>query len=207
MDYYLCGEFDQLIGDLNTAIPNLRPDDCLAVDMADVCWNLAQSEFIKKVFDATEVGRYYLEMRRELERHPVVTKSGGIDKQPNLDGWTDWVPIKKRHNDDFMDRIKMLPRTKQVDVIVTAAADKLKTQGKFADPGDVISTFAPVGYKPEGEKHNPFRFDTILFFSTSGGEYYIQALKNRGKRIFPKTMIPEGYSAMQVWSEESVIKR
>jgi len=207
LQYYLATSMDEMIADLNDATLKCMPGDWIVVDMAARVWDLAQSEFIRKVFDASEVGRYYLEMRRELERHPVITKSGGVDKQPNLDGWTDWVPIKKRHNEDFMDVLKMLPRKKGVHVLVTTSADQLKTQGKFADKGDTISVFGKVGYKPEGEKHNPHRFDTILFLSKAGGEYYVTCLKNRGRKEFGQTLIPEGYSFFEVYLEESTVQK
>uniref|UniRef100_A0A6H1ZSD7 Putative ATPase domain containing protein n=1 Tax=viral metagenome TaxID=1070528 RepID=A0A6H1ZSD7_9ZZZZ len=105
--------------------------------------------------------------------------------------------IKKLHNDDFMD---IVTRQVQCNILATSSAVRLDSD----DDTDIKSTYVKVGYRPEGEKHNGYRFDTILFLWKQDEKYYIESVKNRGQNAFNKTQLirDSAYNTYLVSSEK-----
>ena len=68
--------------------------------------------------------------------------------------------------------------------------------GQKMEDEETMDTFGDIGFKPDGEKNNQFRFDTILYLSKSrvnGKEtFYVESPKNRGMKAFGRVKVNGG---------------
>jgi len=145
------------------------PDNWLLIDMVGRLWEMAQSY---------EVGEVYGKRASEflLGARAAAVEAAKLGQPPSMPT-PDWNVIKKFHNDDFMDLV--CARWKS-NIVATTGADPIIQE--WARPED-ISFFGPLGYKPDGEKRNIHRFDTIMFLVERKGDRQFSTLKDRGRKL------------------------
>ena len=148
---------------------NHKPGDWVVIEMIGRFWEMAQSYVISEVY-GSKAGEYLL-----LARQKAVQDSK--KNQPATMPSVDWNVVKKLHNDDFIDRILS---EWDVNVLITTSADPLIRE--FDDP-KIMSQFESVGYKPDGEKRNSHRVDTVMFMTLNAKGRQITTLKDRGRAL------------------------
>lgn len=153
-----------------------RKDDWVGIDMADSPWELAQEDFIEKIFDM-DIGEYFIQARKKMKADAKSLYSG---KDPALKGWADWPVIKARYNDYLRALVYRVPS----HLIMTASAKGVEEDA----PEDVKSLYGSFGVRPNGEKTLSHKPDTVLLCSwgTYIGEAYwmLSTIKDRGGRKY-----------------------
>jgi hypothetical protein len=98
-----------------------------------------------------------------------------------FDGLQDWPLIKRIHNELFMD--DMVVYSKFNVMCATAAKDymPMEKMPKTGIPSIYASKF---GIKPDGEKHNIYRFDTqVVVYRKPDGGYWFRLVRDRGRTV------------------------
>lgn len=150
----------------------IKPTDWLIIDMLDTCWDYVQSHFVREVFNK-KIDDYFVEARKNT--------GSAAKKLEALKGWVDWVVINKIYQ-DFINNI-MFNMT--CNVLVTAKASKLGND----EDNDTLDIFSIVGFKPDGEKRNPYRVHTVIYLSHIFDGYHITTVKDRGRKAFDNDML------------------
>ena len=169
IECFECDNFKNILGALDLTISNAQKGDVIIVDMLSVLWEWAQSDYTKQVF-GDDMSEFYITRRKEL-----IDKGG---KAGVFDGWKDWVGIKLIHNQDFID---ILVRQTGADLICICGAKEVEMND--TDKGKMVKNptiFTPIGFAPEGEKHNEHRFDSIFYMWAGETCWYMRAPKFRG---------------------------
>lgn len=126
----------------------LTPSDWMTFDMMGVFWDLAQNSFSKAVFGESPA-EHILALRKDAKRADF----GGFD------GLTDWTVIKRMHNEDIFDDAL---RWSDFNVFGTTSLTDFSPKEKVPKTGLDGIMVKEFGKKLEGEKHNKFRFRTIV---------------------------------------------
>jgi len=126
----------------------LTPDDWMTFDMMGVFWDLAQNYFSRAVFGESPA-EHIISLRKEAKRADF----GGFD------GLTDWTVIKRMHNEDIFDDAL---RWSDFNVFATTSLTDFSPREKVPKTGLDGIMAKEFGKKLEGEKHNKFRFRTIV---------------------------------------------
>lgn len=183
LESFECNNFKGVIGALKLTLENSQQGDVIIVDMLTTVWSWAQENYTMQVFDE-DISEFYMTRRKELLRE----KSG----KGAFDGWKDWVGIKMLHNKDFIDE---LVRQTGAELISICSVKEVEMndleKNKMVDKPTI---FTPVGFAPEGEKHNDHRFDRIIYFWRGVDNWYIKAPKWRGNTdlMLKRITVPKG---------------
>ena len=156
-----------------TIKPKLKTDDWIVVEHLGNIWSRAQDGFADEVFQK-DIGQYFLEQRKKMKE--------GAKRLDALEGWTDWAVINKLHNDDFL--IPVCFET-PAHVYMTTAVTTVEPRDR--EDSEVKAFYGDTTIRLEGQKHNPFRAQTILMFKATGSKdsrkYYMSTfLKDRGRK-------------------------
>ena len=146
-----------------------RPGDWVIVDMIDALWSFVQNWYTQKVF-GKDYDEYMLQVRQAV-------KDKDPKKLETLKGWTDWNVI----NPTYQDAINRMFYEFDCNIYVTAKSVQYSSSSDDKDYADMKEMFASVGLKPEGEKRNPNRTHTVLFFNNDFDGYYVTTIKDRGR--------------------------
>lgn len=169
IEVFECNTFKNVIKALKLTLENAQKGDTIIVDMLSIIWDWAQENYTLEVFD-NDVTSFYLARRKDR-----IAKSS---KKPVYEGWQDWIGIKLLHNHDFIDE---LVKQTGADLICICGAKEVDMNEPGKPPKVLNPTiFTPIGFAPEGEKHNEHRFDTIVYFQCGEDNWYIKAPKWRG---------------------------
>jgi len=155
-----------------TIHPKLKSGDWLSVEHLGNIWGLAQGGFADEVF-SKDIGQYFLEARKQM--------APGGKKLEALKGWTDWTVINKLHNDDFMIPVCY---DNPAHVIMTTSISIVDANAK--EEAEIKAAYGETNIRLEGQKHNPFRAQTILMLLAHGSgdkrKYTMSTLlKDRGR--------------------------
>jgi len=149
-------------------------EDWICVDGLNRWWEEAQKYYIEQIF-GTSRADYFMMKRREAEEAQKTSVT-------MLEGWKDWSIIKKIHNDPLED----LAHRRICNVMMATRARSLEQ----TDGLEVRTHYQHVGFRPEGEKGNPYRFDTFIL---------LEALKkgqgNDESIVFALTTLRDRWSA------------
>lgn len=170
--YKVARQWDDVEAFVEDVGPKQTPKDWIFIDMLGRFWEMAQNVEVSAVHGVS-MGQKMLEARKQLVEDAKLQAPGSLP-QP------DWTVIKRLHNDDFIDR---LTSSWDANIVATTSLDKLDTA---RDDALLVSIFATYGYKPDGEKRNPHRFDTIMFIEQAGQKRTYTTIKDRGRPIFNK---------------------
>jgi len=165
---YQCGVADAW----KTIKPKVKPDDWVIVEHLGNIWARVQDGFADEVFEK-DIGQYFLEKRKELK--------AGAKRLDALEGWTDWAVINKLHNDDFVIPVCF---ENPAHVYMTTAFTTVEPKAK--EDFEIKAFYGDSTIRLEGQKHNPFRAQTILLFKATGSRdsrrFYMNTfMKDRGR--------------------------
>lgn len=152
--------------------PKVKPEDWIVVEHLGNLWARVQDGFADEVFEK-DIGQYFLEKRKAMKQ--------GAKKLEALEGWTDWSVINKLHNDDFIVSICF---ESPAHVYMTTAFSIVEPRAR--EEAQLKAFYGETSIRLEGQKHNPFRAQTILMFKASGSQdsrnFHMNTfLKDRGR--------------------------
>lgn len=154
---------------------SLSPNDWLCLDMLGRFWDLAQQYYSEEVF-----GQDPLDHILTLKRQAHQVNFGGFD------GLQDWSLIKRLHNEKLVDDAVLWS---EFNVMCTTAIKEYLPVEKVPKTG-IASLYAKeFGIKPEGEKHNIYRFDTQAVVyrkvnkETGLATYHFRLVRDRGRTV------------------------
>lgn len=180
LDYFLANKFEKYAEGITHAHVNLDTDDWLVFDMIGGMWDMAQSEYSRMVY-GDDVTKHLIALRAEAEEaldSAKRTKDDGKVRQAavqynGMEGRTDWPLIKRMHNDDLID-----------DAILNGDFNILSTtSGTVIDEQSVGKwpRWDHIGLRPEGEKHNQHRHDTLMYLNLDRGKYFWRTNLGQGE--------------------------
>lgn len=162
--------------DLQQVIPYLKEhvkeNDWISIDMIGRFWEMAQSFEVTQVYGKT-ASEFMLVARAEAVQSAKMNRPATL---PSVD----WNIVKKLHNDDFID---YLTSDFPCNLFVTTSADQITD----LDDNKTVAMFAATGFKPDGEKRNAYRFDTVMFLKMlRNGDRMFSTLKDRARPLIPE---------------------
>lgn len=173
IDHTLARSWDDIQDWIEEVEPKQTARDWIVIDMIGRLWEMAQS-FEVGIVHQQSMGKRLLEARRDLVAASKLQAPGSLP-QP------DWTVIKKLHNDEFIDRISTRWDS---HIIATTSVDPLDAN---RDDGLLVSVFQEYGWKPDGEKRNIHRFDTIMFIQeVAKGKRRFTTIKDRGRPLLSR---------------------
>lgn len=158
--------------DYNSALDhiqeNAKEGDWLVIDMIDAAWDSVQEYFSQQVFQE-DLADYFLEARKTLS-----DKDKSLDA---LEGWKDWVVIKKLYK-------RWLDKALFAGPYHIFAAAKAQTVEKN-DPATIRAAFWN-GSRPAGEKNLAHLFHSVLYLEhrmdKGKDTWTLTTMKDRGSR-------------------------
>ena len=167
-DAYEWPQYREIIRDFKA---RATPQDWIVADLFDKGWETSQNHFAEQTFGMS-MDDYFLQKRQEMEDKKKKSKNF----QP-LEGWVDWVVIKKMHAEWCND----LLFRHQAHVYLAATQ---KATSRSMDNKATIDTFGHLGAKPGGEKAiGVHGVNTVLRFSQKDNEeWFMDTAKDRGVR-------------------------
>jgi len=133
-------------------------------------WDLSQQYYSTTVFGEDPID-HLLKLRQQASR----VDFGGFD------GLNDWTLIKRLHNEKLVD--DAVVRSK-FNVMCTTSVSPYLPIEKVPKTGIEGIYAGEFGIKPEGEKHNPYRFDTqAVLFRKKDNTYHFRLVRDRGRPI------------------------
>jgi hypothetical protein len=126
-----------------------RPNDWIVVDMINPLWDMAQENYIERVFgkDADEF----------FAQHRLAQKRGGA-----LDGFKDWSVINRFYNTRVAEVLKRAP----CHVYAVASG---KAVSSDLDSKLIREQYQAVGTKPAGQKDTTHLYHTVLLARKRAG--------------------------------------
>ena len=167
----------------------LGEGDWLCMDMLGRFWDLAQGYYSQTVF-----GVSHIEHLMMLKKQAQSTSFSGFD------GLQDWPLIKNLHNADLMDDAVLWS---PFNVMCTTSVTSFSPKEKVPKAGTLGIYASEFGIKPEGEKHNIYRFDTqAVLYRKPENTYHFRLVRDRGRSVDVKQEFDiTGQSFMQVYAE------
>ncbi len=169
----------------------LGEGDWLCMDMLGRFWDLAQGYYSNEVF-----GHSHAEHLLMLKKQAKSTAFSGFD------GLQDWPLIKNIHNTDLLDDAVLYS---PFNIMCTTATTNFSPKDKVPTAGTLGMYAQKFGVKPEGEKHNIFRFDTQAFLLRDvkrPNRYFFHIVRDRGRaNDVDQEYEMTGKGFMEVYSE------
>lgn len=182
VEYKLAKTWDDITEAMTLTMEWLERGDWLVFEGAQKLWDMAQSEYSRRVYEKSHV-MHALDLRAAAEQR-IAGMAAELDELSSEDerkmlykirqqdtgfnafnGQQDWPWIKELHNDEVFDRA-IVEGT--FNVLTTASAEPLSEQDKnnkrFAD-------YLYLGVKPGGEKGHDYRHSTVMYLYRKGGEF------------------------------------
>lgn len=196
LEYFLARDWGRVKQGLRYAFQNLGPRDWLIFEMMNSMWELAQDQYVEDVYQG-DIGDYLRQLRADKEREiealesagKIVSASKDADKKKGtttksaarqqavsyggLEGRTDWFPIKRMHNKDVREKAMM---EGDFHILGTTSLTPLSQQDAAKWP-----EWTNLGRRPEGEKNNIYKFDTLVVAYSKGGDYFWRTDMGNGK--------------------------
>lgn len=171
LEYYLIREWDDIYTALNEAHNLLGPGDWLVFEHIGRLWDRAQEAFAEKVYggltDHLLAARVDAEATirtadlKDKEATRVRAKEMGFQ---GMEGRYDWPLIKRMHNTVFDKAVLEGQYNVLSTTSVTPLQDTDVSKGKWPE-------FHSVGIRPEGEKHQVYRHETVAISYQRDGRY------------------------------------
>jgi len=178
--YPISGDFRDVIEVTNKAWDELtkfgsNPQNhaWLVFEMVDELWTLAQDTAIRISY-GIGLGQFIASKRKELIEKAESKGKEEPSAYSALSGayGGEWVTIKNLHNTEWIDKVKSIPIL-GVNLLLTAGEKKAESTDK---------PFHLIGVKPDGEKSNIYRVDTIIYLERDDAtnKFFMQPLKITG---------------------------
>jgi hypothetical protein len=173
--------------------PTLTEKDWMCFDMLGRFWDLAQQYYAQQVF-----GKNPVEHLLSLKKQAQSTQFNGFD------GLQDWPLIKRIYGELFIDDAVVYSK---FNVMATCGVKEFLPVERVPKTG-IQSLYAlRFGIKPDGEKHNVYRFDTqaVLYRKKEGG-YFFKLVRDRGRQVQDTEFEITGKNFWNVYAEYRGIK-
>jgi len=166
----------------------LVANDWFCIDMLGRVWDGSQDYYGEFVYGESPLDR--LLMQR---------KQAGSVKFGGFDGLQDWTLIKRLHNTIIDDAVIR----SVFNVMCTTSVKEYLPMEKVPQTGIQGIYASEFGIKPEGEKHNIYRFDTQAFmYRKKDNTYWFRLVRDRGRPVDIKLEHEiTGRNFMEVYSE------
>ena len=176
--YFNAVNWEKVEEGVASAMADFGPGDWIVLEMMGELWNLAQTAYSEKVFGQT-LDEYVMGLRVEAEAKvreaALDPRSRGATSQrqrevgyQGMEGRTDWPRIKGMHNQRVRDR---LITESNCNILATTSTVPLTDEGQAA----AYPQWKRVGVRPEGEKHNVYKFDTWVYVEFKDGSSLVTA--------------------------------
>ncbi len=189
LDYFLANSWEKIPKAVNHAFDILGPGDWLVFEMVGGMWDMAQSEYSRRVF-GEDVADHLLTLRAEAQElvNAIGASTRSSDpkekKEANriisekmafggMEGQTDWNVVKRMHNDAVFDRAIL---NGEFNILSTTSLTQIMDRDASKWP-----LFENIGKRPEGEKHQIHRLDTIVIAERKGGQFLWRTDLGNGK--------------------------
>jgi len=168
-----------------TIKPKVKSDDWIIVEHLGNIWARVQDGFADEVFDK-DIGQYFLERRKAMK--------AGSKRLEALEGWTDWSVVNKLHNDDFIISVCF---EQPAHVYMTTAISVIDPS-RTKEETEIKAFYGDTNIRFEGQKHNPFRAQTIIIKKAVGSKddkkfVANTFLKDRGREWMREQEISDFY--------------
>uniref|UniRef100_A0A6M3L9H9 Uncharacterized protein n=1 Tax=viral metagenome TaxID=1070528 RepID=A0A6M3L9H9_9ZZZZ len=182
-------DFEVLIENYRLAKGILGKGDWLCFDMMGRFWDFAQQYYSQTVF-----GVSHIEHLMMLKKQAQSTSFSGFD------GLQDWPLIKNLHSADLIDDAVLWS---PFNVMATTSVTNFSPKEKVPTVGTLGIYASEFGIKPEGEKHNIYRFDSqAVLYRKREGTYHFRMVRDRGRNVELKREFNiTGKSFMEVYAE------
>jgi len=182
-------DYEELLENYQQAKETLTPNDWCCFDMLGRFWDLSQQYYSLRVFGEDPV-EHLLNLRRQAGQ----VNFGGFD------GLQDWTLIKRLHNEKLIDDAVVYS---QFNVMATTSVGQYLPVEKVPKAGIQGIYASEFGIKPEGEKHNIYRFDTqAVLYRKPDNTYHFRLVRDRGRTVDVKQEFDiTGRGFMEVYSE------
>ena len=182
-------DYEELQANYQQAKGELSTGDWLCFDMLGRFWDLCQQYYSLRVFGEDPI-EHLLNLRRQAGQ----VNFGGFD------GLQDWTLIKRLHNEKLMDDAVLYS---EFNVMATTSVGTYLPIEKVPKTGIKGLYASEFGIKPEGEKHNIFRFDTqAVMYRRPEGTYHFRLVRDRGRTVnIQKEFNITGKSFFEVYSD------
>jgi energy-coupling factor transporter ATP-binding protein EcfA2 len=188
LEYFHVRNWAEMVEAFDYAHEELGPGDVLGTESLGKWWDKAQSYFAERVF-----GKKPAEHIMKLREAAKSADFGGFD------GERDWPTIKRLHNDGFAD---LAEQEGAYHWVGTSTAKELPVRAKSkAEVKKRLPALYEIGYLPEGEKHNVYRFDTIIYLESTGLEFHATVVKDTGHRVLEDSIEVTGEDVWSLYSE------
>ncbi len=169
---YPAQDYSDIRAAVDTILNTAQPGDWVGAEMLNRWWDATQSEYSSFVYGET-VAEHLTAIQQQLKNSDDEKKRG---QAANFEGFTDWKLIKRMHNQDLMDRLCVY---RGLNIIATTT---VKDFVEYTDKSMAeASIFSRAKVRPEGEKHNPHLFSTIIYLYRSvNGDYLADSLREKG---------------------------
>lgn len=167
----------------------LGEGDWLCFDMLGRFWDLAQQYYSRRVFGEDPV-EHLITLRKQAQN----VSFGGFD------GLQDWPLIKRLHGEKLIDDAVVAG---VFNVMATTSVTTYLPVEKVPKKGVEAIYANEFGIKPEGEKHNPYRFDTqAVLYRKADNTYWFRLVRDRGRAVDVKREFNiTGRSFWEVYAE------
>ena len=181
LTYFLANEWDKMEKAVDYALTNLEPGDWFVSEMVGSMWDFAQTEYSRRVY-GEDVTDHLLALRADAQEVIDAAKVSLRSSDPKakkeaqrilgekmqysgMEGRTDWSVIKRLHSDKVFDH---LIRDGQFNMLSTTSLTALSTEEINRGSWPL---FQQYGKRPEGEKHNIHRYDTLVMVERKQDEF------------------------------------
>lgn len=164
-----------------------RERQCIALEMVDKYWEWAQQKYHEVVSNMSRA-EYLMKLRTD---NPDQTGLSDKDSQ-NL-----WRLTKDSHNTDFMDTIINKIRCNTIWTAPALALSTVTRAGKPQESNEILELYSPYGFKPEGEKRNGHRVDTVILL-----EYEAKTKKRKWTTVKDKAKPGGKQPVPYAWRKE-----
>ena len=148
----------------------LTEKDWFCMDMMGRFWDFAQNYYSREVF-GEDPSEHILQLKRQAK----AVNFGGFE------GLQDWTVIKRLHNENLVDDAVLHSK---FNVMCTTSVSQFSPKEKVPTSGTMGIYASAFGVKPEGEKHNIYRFDSQLFlFRKKDNTYWFRIVRDRGRPV------------------------
>jgi len=135
-------------------------------EMVESYWTFSQDYYCRLAYGES-MGEYFAEMQSVLSKDKA-SQAAAYESFAGPFGGP-WPIVKFLHNYNWIDKLKRM----NFNIVFTS---ELKTEE------NKDSIFSELGFRPAGEKHLQHKFDTIIYLSHKGDNFFMKPYKLTGYR-------------------------
>ncbi len=163
-------DWGDMLTKYQAAKEELTSGDWLCMDMLGRFWDLSQNYYSSEVF-GKDPAEHIIQLKKQADQ----VSFGGFD------GLQDWTVIKRLHNESLMDDAVLYS---PFNVMCTTSVTLFSPKEKVPKTGQLGIYATEFGIKPEGEKHNIYRFDTqAVLYRKKDNTYWFRLVRDRGRTV------------------------